>query len=158
MHDEKDGVKLKCIPLSASTIRRQEHTAEDSNKQLLGRISQCGSFGIQVGETTYVSNTSQLMVFVRLYFDNNIHITFSESLSERCTGVDILSTLNDNKEHVLWKNCQYNRCSNRCLTMKNLLLTDYLVAKIFKKLNLKRSCTFFFYEKTRLRNMLTSSM
>lgn len=39
--------------------------------------------------------------------------------------------------------------------MKNLLLSDYLVTKVFKKLNLKRSCRFFFYKKTRLPNMLT---
>ncbi|CAM5151165.1 unnamed protein product [Natator depressus] len=52
---------------------------------------------------------SQLMVFARFCFSNEVHeeLLFCEPLKERCTRKDIFSTVNDffNKNNVLWKNC-----------------------------------------------------
>lgn len=110
IHGKQYGDKLKCIPLSANTVgRRIENIAEDLKKQVLEQITQCGRFAIQLDESTDVSNMSQLMVFARFCFNNEIHeeLLFCEPLKERCTGEDIFSTVNDffNKNNVLWKNC-----------------------------------------------------
>ncbi|CAM5121921.1 unnamed protein product [Eretmochelys imbricata] len=52
---------------------------------------------------------SQLMVFARFCFNNEVHekLLFCEPLKERCTRKYIFSTVNDffNKNNVLWKNC-----------------------------------------------------
>uniref|UniRef100_K7GJS8 DUF4371 domain-containing protein n=1 Tax=Pelodiscus sinensis TaxID=13735 RepID=K7GJS8_PELSI len=110
IHGKQYGDKLKCFPLSASTVgRRIENIAEDLKKQVLEQIMQCGRFAVQLDENTDVSNVSQLMVFARLCFNNEMHeeLLFCVPLKERCTGEDIVSIVNNffNKNNVLWKNC-----------------------------------------------------
>lgn len=64
---------------------------------------------MQLDESPGVSDVSQLMVFVRCCFNNEIHkeLLFCELLKERCTREDVFSTVNDffNKKNVSWKNC-----------------------------------------------------
>lgn len=110
IHGKEYADKLKCIPLSANTIgRRIEIIADNLKKQLLKQITQCGKFAIQLDESTDVANLSQLMVFIRYCFNNELHeeLLFCEPLKERCTGEDIFSTVNHFfvTNNILWENC-----------------------------------------------------
>ena len=74
---------------------------------------QCGRVAVQLDESPGVSDVSQLMVFVRCCFNNEIHkeLLFCEPLKERCTREDIFSTVNDffnKKQCFMEKLCKCN--------------------------------------------------
>lgn len=60
--------------MSASTAGKcTENTAEDSKKQVLEQISQCGQITVQLDESKDVPNMSQLTMSARFCFNNEIH-------------------------------------------------------------------------------------
>lgn len=89
IHGKQHGDKLKYFPLLANTVGRCiGNIAEGFKKQLFKQITYCGRFALQLDESTDVSNMSQLMVFARLSFNNEIQIElgfFYEPLKERYT-------------------------------------------------------------------------
>lgn len=64
---------------------------------------------MQLYQSPGISDMSQLIVFVKCFFNNEIHkdLLFCELLKQRCTREDIFSTVNDffNKKTVSWKKC-----------------------------------------------------
>ena len=60
---------IKAVQLSRSTVtRRCEVMAEDLTQQLLKDIEDCKCFSLQLDESTDVSDTAQLCVFIRMVF------------------------------------------------------------------------------------------
>jgi hypothetical protein len=110
MHGEKYGEALKTIPLSNNTvIQHTESMSEDIKEQLLTRIKCSPKFALQIDESTDVAGLTQLLVFVRYCFEENIpeEILFCLPLSERCTGSDIFKAVNNcfTAEDISWANC-----------------------------------------------------
>jgi len=104
--------KLKTIPASNNTVQRRiVDISENIEQQLLNRLSSkpIFLFSIQLDESTDVQNKAILSVFIRYYYDENIHEDFlyCNSLSTTTTGEDIYSSL-DNffiENNIQWTNC-----------------------------------------------------
>jgi len=73
IHRKPHHNQLKCLPLSENTVRRcTGNTAEDWKKQVFKQITWCGRFALPLDESTGVSNMSQLVIFARFSFNNEI--------------------------------------------------------------------------------------
>lgn len=104
--------KLKTIPASNNTVQRRiVDISENIKQQLLNRLSSkpIFLFSIQLDESTDVQNKAILSVFIRYYYEENIHEDFlyCNSLSTTTTGEDIYSSL-DNffiENNIQWTNC-----------------------------------------------------
>ncbi|XP_060856041.1 zinc finger MYM-type protein 6-like [Metopolophium dirhodum] len=104
--------KLKTIPASNNTVQRRiVDISENIKQQLLNRLSSkpMNLFSIQLDESTDVQNKAILSVFIRYYYDENIHedVLYCNSLSTTTTGADIYSSL-DNfflENNIQWTNC-----------------------------------------------------
>ncbi|XP_034075813.1 zinc finger BED domain-containing protein 5-like [Gymnodraco acuticeps] len=87
---------IKAVQLSRSTVtRRCEVMAEDLTQQLRKDIEDCECFSLQLDESTDVSDTAQLCVFIRMVFTD---MTAKEELltilpmKEHTRGEDIFRT------------------------------------------------------------------
>ncbi|XP_050066002.1 SCAN domain-containing protein 3-like [Aphis gossypii] len=104
--------KLKTIPASNNTVQRRIVDISENIKQQLLTILSSKSifpFFIQLDESTNVQNKAILSVFIRYYYNKNIHgdFLYCNSLSTTTTGADIYSSL-DNfflENSIQWTNC-----------------------------------------------------
>ncbi|KAI9999434.1 hypothetical protein NQD34_018211 [Periophthalmus magnuspinnatus] len=87
---------IKAIQLSKNTVtRRSEAMAEDLTQQLWKDIAACECFSLQLDESTDVSDTAQLCVFIRMVFSD---MTAKEelltllSMTEHTRGEDIFQS------------------------------------------------------------------
>lgn len=83
------------IPLSRMTIqRRVEDLAKDITEQLLDRLASCTYFSVALDESTDITDTAQLLVYVRAV-NSNFEVTQElaglASLHGRTTGLDIFN-------------------------------------------------------------------
>ncbi|XP_034733456.1 zinc finger BED domain-containing protein 5-like [Etheostoma cragini] len=109
MHGDKLARELESVPLSNGTIaRRISDMAQDIKCQLVDRVKK-GKYALQLDETTDVSNSAQLLVFVRYSFDGklNENMLFCTPLEGTCTGEDIFTKLDDKlqEEGLSWDEC-----------------------------------------------------
>ena len=69
---KESAAKLKSIPLSDNTIaRRIEDMSDDIKAQLIDRLKQ-GYFAIQLDESTDIASQSQLLVYVRYCWEEEM--------------------------------------------------------------------------------------
>ncbi|KAJ8352117.1 hypothetical protein SKAU_G00235930 [Synaphobranchus kaupii] len=87
---------IKALQLSRSTVtRRCEATAEDLTQQMWKDIGDCECFSLQLDESTDVSDTAQMCIFIRMVFSD---ITAKEELltvlpmKEQTRGEDIFQS------------------------------------------------------------------
>ncbi|XP_072769214.1 general transcription factor II-I repeat domain-containing protein 2-like [Nerophis lumbriciformis] len=87
---------IKAVQLSRCTVtRRCEVIAEDLTRQLWTDIGDCECFSLQLDESTDVSDTAQMCIFIRMVFSD---ITTKEELStllpmkEQTRGEDIFQS------------------------------------------------------------------
>ena len=70
----KDDIKtaLRSGPLGPATVtRRVKSLSEDVDRQVLKDLSTCESFALQFDESLDVMDTAQLVVFVRMAFQDS---------------------------------------------------------------------------------------
>ncbi|KAK8381319.1 hypothetical protein O3P69_018423 [Scylla paramamosain] len=66
MLDGKSADKIKCVPISDTTVsRRISDIAENLELQLVSHLQTAGEFAIQLDESTDISNCAVLLVYVR---------------------------------------------------------------------------------------------
>ncbi|KAK8406342.1 hypothetical protein O3P69_007205 [Scylla paramamosain] len=66
MLDGKSADKIKCVPISDTTVARQiSDIAENLELQLVSHLQTAGEFAIQLDESTDISNCAVLLVYVR---------------------------------------------------------------------------------------------
>ncbi|CAL9702155.1 unnamed protein product [Knipowitschia caucasica] len=109
MHGDKQAAELEQVPLSDGTIgRRISDMALDIKRQIIDSVKG-GKYSLQLDESTDVSNTAQLLVFVRYIFEGKFseEMLFCLQLEGTCTGEDIFYKLNGNlkKEGLSWNEC-----------------------------------------------------
>ena len=64
--DGKSADKIKCVPLIDTTVsRRISDIAENLECQLVSRLQSARELGIQLDESTDISNCAVLLVYVR---------------------------------------------------------------------------------------------
>lgn len=93
--------KLKIIPTSNNTVQRRIFAlSENIKQQWLNRLNAKPILlhSIQLNEITDVQNKAILSVFIRYYFDGNIHeyFLYCDSLSTTTTGANIYNSLKKN--------------------------------------------------------------
>lgn len=108
MHGEKQAAELGSVPLSDGTIaRRITDMALDIKCQLIDRVKK-GKYSLQL-DSTDVSNSAQLLVFVRYSFEGQLHeeMLFCAQLQGSCTGEDIFNKLDTKlkEEGLSWDEC-----------------------------------------------------
>ncbi|KAK0133521.1 General transcription factor II-I repeat domain-containing protein 2B [Merluccius polli] len=70
----KDDIKaaLSSVPLGPATVtRRVESLSEDVDQQVLRDLARCEYFSVQLDESLDVTDTAQLIVFVRMVFQDS---------------------------------------------------------------------------------------
>ena len=73
MRGDKLARELESVPLSNGTIaRRITDMAQDIKCQLVDRVMK-GKFALQLDESTDISNSAQLLVFVRYSFEGKLN-------------------------------------------------------------------------------------
>ncbi|CAL9691707.1 unnamed protein product [Knipowitschia caucasica] len=93
MHGDKQAAELEQVPLSDGTIgRRISDMALDIKRQIIDAVKG-GKYSLQLDESTDVSNTAQLLVFVRYIFEGKFseEMLFCLQLEGTCTGEDIFT-------------------------------------------------------------------
>ncbi|XP_008178224.1 protein FAM200B-like [Acyrthosiphon pisum] len=109
MHGEAYANDLKSIPLSDNTVsRRISNISDDILKQLLNRLR--SNYFAMLDESTDISNFSQLLVYVRYIYKEDIleDFLFCQTLNGRTTGNDIFTLINtffENNE-ISWSLCK----------------------------------------------------
>ncbi len=109
IHGETIANELMTVPLSNDTVARRVHDiAKDIKSQLIDRING-KKYALQVDRSTDVSNSAQLLAFIKYTFDGKLHedMLFCSALEGTCTGNDIFTKLDIKiKEMELsWDNC-----------------------------------------------------
>ncbi|XP_076054451.1 zinc finger BED domain-containing protein 5-like [Oratosquilla oratoria] len=109
MHGEKVAGDLDTIPLSNDTVRRRIHDiADDIRCQLIERVKNV-RYALQIDESTDISNSAQLLVFIRYSFDGRLHedMLFCSTLEGTCTGDAIFTELDSKLREMglLWDQC-----------------------------------------------------
>ena len=82
---KRDDIKaaLSSVPLGPATVtRRVEVLSEDVDQQVLRDLSLCEYISLQLDESADLTNTAQLVVFVRMAFQDS---TMMETFSLFCT-------------------------------------------------------------------------
>ncbi len=95
MHGARLAHELKAVQISNGTVARHiSDMAQDIKCQLVDRVKK-GKFALQLDESTDVSNSAQLLVFIRYSFDRKLNedILFCTPLEGTCTGEDIFTNL-----------------------------------------------------------------
>ncbi|XP_042858681.1 zinc finger BED domain-containing protein 5-like [Penaeus japonicus] len=109
MHGDKMARELETVPLSNDTItRRINDIANDIKCQLIDRVK--GSkYALQLDESTDISNSAQLLVFIRYSFAGKLQedMLFCTVLDGTCTGSDIFTKLDTKirEEGLSWDQC-----------------------------------------------------
>nr|XP_042913023.1 general transcription factor II-I repeat domain-containing protein 2A-like [Parasteatoda tepidariorum] len=89
--------KFKNVSLSRTTIqRRVENLSEDLTEQLQNAASKFKYFSLAVDESTDITSTAQLLLFVRGIADNFVvteELVGMSSMKSTTTGADILSSV-----------------------------------------------------------------
>ncbi|KAL2097960.1 hypothetical protein ACEWY4_007167 [Coilia grayii] len=92
-NSEEINAAFGAVPLGPATVtRRVELLSEDVNQQVLKDLSRCEYFSLQLDESLDLTDTAQLVVFVRMVFED---FTTKEDiltllhLNERTRGEDI---------------------------------------------------------------------
>ncbi len=109
IHGEEIANELMTVPLSNDTVACRVHDiAKDIKSQLIDRING-KKYALQVDESTDVSNSAQLLAFIKYTFDGKLHedMLFCSALEGTFTGSDIFTKLDTKiKEMELsWDNC-----------------------------------------------------
>uniref|UniRef100_A0A9J8CA12 HAT C-terminal dimerisation domain-containing protein n=1 Tax=Cyprinus carpio carpio TaxID=630221 RepID=A0A9J8CA12_CYPCA len=109
MHGDKQAAELQRVPLSDGTVaRRISDMALDIKRQLIDAVKG-GKYSLQLDESTVVSNSTQLLVFVRYIFEGKLNeeMLFCLPLEGMCTGEDIFNKLDCNlkEEGLSWSEC-----------------------------------------------------
>ncbi len=88
MHGDKLARELESVPLSNGTVAQCiSDMAQDIKCQLVDRVEK-GKYALQLNDSTDVSNSAHLLVFVRYGFDGKLNedILFCTPLEGTCTG------------------------------------------------------------------------
>ena len=94
----KTSQTMKQISLSNDTIKSQIHEMSDNIKsKVLSKIDSSPVYALQLDESTYISNLSQLLVYVRYVADERINeeFLFCQSLETTSKAVDVFQMLID---------------------------------------------------------------
>ncbi|XP_062565796.1 zinc finger BED domain-containing protein 5-like [Armigeres subalbatus] len=113
MFGEKYAHEIEAIPLSNNTVaRRIDEMSDWAEDQLVSRIQASTHFSLQLDESTDVEGLSQLIVFVRYFWNDNIHeeMLFCEPIM-RGTSDEIFEKLNS---FVKAKNLEWEKCVGVC--------------------------------------------
>lgn len=110
MHGDKLAAELEQVPLSDGTVsRRITDMAQDIKCQLIDRVKKSGRYSLQLDESTDVSSTAQLLVFVRYIFEGKLNeeMLFCTQLEGSCTGEDIFNKLDSKLKDagLSWGEC-----------------------------------------------------
>ncbi|GAA6085321.1 SCAN domain-containing protein 3-like [Tachysurus ichikawai] len=110
MHGDKLATELEQVPLSDGTVsRRITDMAQDIKCKLIDRVKKSGRYTLQLDESTDVSSTAQILVFVRYIFEGKLNekMLFCTHLEGSCTGEDIFNKLDSklNDEGLSWGEC-----------------------------------------------------
>lgn len=96
--DEKLAEKIKCVPVSDTTVsRRIRDIAEDLEFQLVSRLQAAEECAIQLEESTDIANCATLLVYVRYPWEDDFmeDILCCLTLPAHTTGSEIFRVLND---------------------------------------------------------------
>lgn len=110
--DEKSAEKIKCIPVSDTTMsRRISDIAKDLEFQLVSRLQSTEEFAIQLDESTDIANCATLLVYVRYPWKEDFleDLLCCLTLPTHTTGSEIFRVLNDcvvGKYRLNWANCK----------------------------------------------------
>lgn len=109
MFGEKEVKEIERIPLSNNTVaRRIDEMAEWAEDEILRRVVGSKYYTVQLDESTDVQGLSQLLVFVRYIWENDVHedILFCKPIS-RGTSEEIFSSIDSyiKGKGLEWKNC-----------------------------------------------------
>lgn len=108
---DKKANKLKSIPLSDNTVsRRITDVSDNLEEQFISRLKTAGDFSIQLDESTDVSDSATLLVYVRYAWGNEFleDMLCCLTLPTTTTGEQIFAQLNDyvvSKCGLDWTNC-----------------------------------------------------
>ncbi|GFW75382.1 zinc finger MYM-type protein 6 [Trichonephila clavipes] len=98
MHGDKYGIELKTIPLSRDTVSRWiSEMSRNIESEVIKRIQNSSVFALQLDETTDITKMSQLIIYVRFIFNEDITETFlcCKSLEGKTTGEKIFEVINE---------------------------------------------------------------
>ncbi|GFX83511.1 zinc finger MYM-type protein 6 [Trichonephila clavipes] len=98
MHGDKYGNELKTIPLSRDTVsRRISEMSRNIESEVIKRIQNSSVFALQLDETTDITKMSQLIIYVRFIFNEDVTETFlcCKSLGGKTTGEKTFEIINE---------------------------------------------------------------
>ncbi|XP_071041762.1 protein FAM200A-like [Parasteatoda tepidariorum] len=124
-HGDKYGNELKTIPLSRDTVSRWiSEMSRNIESEVIKRIQNSSVFALQLDETTDITKMSQLIIYVRFIFNEDVIETFlcCKSLEGKTTGEKIFEVINEyfetkwqkvtkarlklvSRNKVTWANC-----------------------------------------------------
>lgn len=114
MHREKYGADFMSIPLSSDTVSgRISIIAHNIEAILLSRLRDSPVYAIQLDETTDISKMSQLIVYVRYIYKEDICEDFlcCKRLEEKATGENIFNII---QTYFHEKKILLSRCTAIC--------------------------------------------
>jgi len=97
VHGKKEADEMRKIPLSTNTaLRLMSAISDDQREQLILRIKEGSKFAIQLDESTDITNTANLLVYVRYIYNNDIKedLLFCQQLDKCTTEMDIFKKVN----------------------------------------------------------------
>ena len=98
MHGDKVSKKLDFIPLSNTTVkRRAEDMFKNVKNQLVKKVIKSPYYSLQLDERTDVSNSADLLAFMRYELDGTIceDFLFLPVIADTTTGECIFNSLNN---------------------------------------------------------------
>ena len=140
MLDKTAADKFNAVPLSNDTVsRRVDIMATDIVDPVVAKLT--GSFALQLDKSTDVSESSQLVGFVRYRDGDDIaeHILFCKSMQGRTTGKDIFNVVD---AFLAEKSLNWTRCSSICTDSAASMtgtIKGFLTLAKEKNPNLKRT-------------------
>ncbi|XP_023214867.1 multiple PDZ domain protein-like [Centruroides sculpturatus] len=110
MHGDNYGNELKTIPLSRDTVsRRISEMSRNIESEVTKCIQNSSVFALQLDKTTDITKMSQLIIYIRFIFNEDITETFlcCKSLKGKTTGEKIFEVINEYFEakSLTWANC-----------------------------------------------------
>lgn len=101
--------KIEEIPLSNNTVKaRIDVMSNDIEEQLVSKIKKSPCFALQCDESTDVSSSCQLLVFVRFLDDDNLikeELLISRELETTSKGIDVMNIISEyfQKHNIMWE-------------------------------------------------------